>query len=114
MYQLTNKPGNVVIKAKAERVKVGDVVQIQPFTFPVTAEFVDATVKVILKDKDLGLVYIGQISTPTMAEGKASISVFFYAVEKCDMLVVNFKLVNKKNKEIDEKYRVTYKIQVKE
>lgn len=63
------------------KLKVGEVLQIEPFTYPVIPAFLDATLKAHLTG-DRALELIGQLPTSSGREGRSGRSVFFLAVKE--------------------------------
>jgi hypothetical protein len=93
-------------------VRPGDVLQLQPFTYPVAPDFLGATLKVEAPD-DWVVGVIGQIRTRSTGEGRTGQSVFLLARDpgKVDIRVT---LVDEDQKAIDpKKYERTYTIQVR-
>jgi len=61
-------------------VRVGDVVQLQPFSLPVTPDYLEAKLHVDLEG-DQVLEVIGQATTPVSGEGRTALSTFLLARE---------------------------------
>ncbi len=89
--------------------RVGDVVQVEPFTFPVIPAYLDAKLVVHVADDSL-LGTIGQLPTSAGGEGRTGISAFLYARAPGDA-TVTISLVNKDGKQI-EGHRLSYRVRI--
>lgn len=91
----------------AINVRVGDVIQLNPFRLPVTPKFLDAELKVEAQE-DRVIDVIGQRPTPSTTEGRSGRSVFLF-VQREGRTTVAVSLVDDKGRPI-EGYRRTYTV----
>jgi len=90
---------------------VHDMLQLQPFTYPITPKFIDAKLRVALKG-DRVLDFIGQSSTASSSEGRGGASAFLYVHAK-GRTEVTLTLVREDGEEIPG-YRATYSVRAEE
>jgi hypothetical protein len=88
---------------------VGQILQVEPFRYPMVPPFEDARLTVRLRG-DLALHFVGQSPSPATKEGRGGANAFLYAIAsgKC---TVSISLVDGRGKAI-EKYTADYSVVV--
>jgi hypothetical protein len=90
------------------RVRVGDVVQFQPFSLPVIPAFLEAQLRIEL-DGQAVLEEIGQLTAPSAKEGRSALCAFLLAREPGHTTVTLSVL--SEGQQIADKYRASYTLE---